>query len=389
MNAEQFLHYIKNPAHLYQITYTELKSMVLQYPYCQNLRYLLLKKSILDNHKEYQKNLNLAATFSADRNKLYHQIKSGESFESEEDAFILNEDFLELKELSPSVSEDTENDYHSSNYPETIEEDLEPDILEEDSNEVAPFIPDFYEEEGSEMDIEDITEEMDLQEAFDESNFEEEENENVISFEDLIRLKNKPEPVEKNQEHGSKSKGKSKKDDKKSKLEEGESSDFDDFIKKAEKLSEHREPPAPIFHFEEKSHPTPKTSFDSWVKKFQSDEKEKEASKEGNLKDFAKSKSSKKSKKENLKGKKPKKKKPKKDSSVSKSKKKKKSKKPQEIASLSLIQQADIVSETLAEILAAQGNTDKAIEMYERLSLIFPEKSTYFAAQIEKIKNFL
>jgi hypothetical protein len=53
----------------------------------------------------------------------------------------------------------------------------------------------------------------------------------------------------------------------------------------------------------------------------------------------------------------------------------------------SLVENREIISASLAALLARQGHRDKAIEMYGRLSLIFPEKSTYFAAQIEKLKN--
>lgn len=47
----------------------------------------------------------------------------------------------------------------------------------------------------------------------------------------------------------------------------------------------------------------------------------------------------------------------------------------------------DIVSETLALLYAKQGNMQKAIHIYEKLSLRFSEKSRYFAAQIENLKS--
>lgn len=45
------------------------------------------------------------------------------------------------------------------------------------------------------------------------------------------------------------------------------------------------------------------------------------------------------------------------------------------------------VTETLAQIHALQGNTSKAIEIYRKLTLIFPEKKTYFDDRIQNLKK--
>jgi hypothetical protein len=47
----------------------------------------------------------------------------------------------------------------------------------------------------------------------------------------------------------------------------------------------------------------------------------------------------------------------------------------------------DLVSETLAQIYTEQMLLDKAIETYRKLSLKFPEKSTYFADQISALER--
>ena len=49
----------------------------------------------------------------------------------------------------------------------------------------------------------------------------------------------------------------------------------------------------------------------------------------------------------------------------------------------------EFITETLSRIYLKQGHYQKAIESFKRLSLKFPEKSAYFATQIEKIKKLI
>jgi len=58
----------------------------------------------------------------------------------------------------------------------------------------------------------------------------------------------------------------------------------------------------------------------------------------------------------------------------------------QELADHSL-NERDIVTETMAEVWLRQGNKEKAMEIYNKLSLLNPAKSAYFASLAEQLKN--
>ncbi len=63
---------------------------------------------------------------------------------------------------------------------------------------------------------------------------------------------------------------------------------------------------------------------------------------------------------------------------------------PQEDISKPFVEETGgLVTETLAKIYISQGYYSRAIDIYEKLSLKFPEKSSYFATQIEIVKELI
>lgn len=53
----------------------------------------------------------------------------------------------------------------------------------------------------------------------------------------------------------------------------------------------------------------------------------------------------------------------------------------------SLEKDEDVMSEALAELLASQGNKERAVQMYQHLILKFPEKKRFFALKIEDLRE--
>ncbi|MDR0206292.1 MAG: hypothetical protein LBI45_03420 [Bacteroidales bacterium] len=57
-----------------------------------------------------------------------------------------------------------------------------------------------------------------------------------------------------------------------------------------------------------------------------------------------------------------------------------------DMAELGEVEDIEFISETLAMVYVEQGYTGKAIQMLKKLMVQNPEKNTYFAALIEKVK---
>jgi hypothetical protein len=71
MTQDRFLKYLDNPELLTTISYEELKTLALSYPYAHNLRYLLAIKAQQENHPEASRTRAAAAAYSLHRGRLY------------------------------------------------------------------------------------------------------------------------------------------------------------------------------------------------------------------------------------------------------------------------------------------------------------------------------
>ncbi|MEM1219882.1 MAG: hypothetical protein AAGH79_13270 [Bacteroidota bacterium] len=381
MNAENFYEYIKEPARLHQISYQELKSLVLQYPYAQNLRYLLLQKSLLDGHAEFDKNLNAAAALSPDRKHLYTQLKELRQLEIQDEPFTLEEDFLELRDLEAfeeplqDVTLSAESQSSALNFDPDVPKSPAPILdFSTEPEPVEPMKPASFENQN-EVPRVGIEEPKDTQIPSPPSASEDEIPTELMRMQET-NLPHSPAPWSPSQRlfdllfgFGSLL-SRFSIHQIASTLPSAPDSLTPQFIHE-EPIDKILAAPKPTVKQSAEMNvetntgtpsPAPKSSFSSWVKQFQSPQT--------NLRLDSIMESSRP-----------------KPVKTKKRKQPKKGNRAETLAQRSLRENHDLASETLAMILEKQGHREKAIRMYERLGLIFPEKSSFFAEKIKNLKK--
>ena len=354
MNEENFTDYLKEISNLYKISYEELKTLVHQYPYCQNLHQLLVEKSKLEEHEHYEQNLARASTYANDRPHLFRKLQQIRELEKAEESILAREEYLELpnlKELGtplPALSNESE---------ETTEPPLALRFSEEPAQtETNQNYPDLSftgaSEEHTAEDNEQATEDQ------------------AAELEPVLDTKS---PTFVTEEAGSAEKAAWRPDPEITTAIATALRVVDTTIFRPKTLGQK---PFSLLNGHHQtgtedtklSGPRPKASFPSWVQQFQPNHVKLQL---GELMEAKK---------------------------MEDKKKDRKSKKNRHIQAGAVVEQViqrsimenpDLASETLAELLVAQMQYEKAISVYERLILKFPEKSTFFAEKISNLKKLM
>lgn len=372
MNTKDFLNILDNLHELATISYEQLDKLLLQFPYCHNLRLLLLKKYQNDDHLAFDRQLSLASTYCPDRQFLSQFVQSNPvtnkviPIQKEETPEKVNhEQEEEIKGNAnqdlDSAAEDTpkEKDF-IPNAKENIEEIAEPlekeEVIEhkEPKQEILTVIHKVS-QTPPRLDLMEI---VSLKREQDNLDLEERDM-SFMPLEEWVQSFTPPRINDKSDSNIKRKRFKLSRipvfeDDRMLKLFGGSQIIKEEEIKLQEEeetiVSEQKDVWETNNTKEEvlKEEHTPKP-FDFFADSTEA---------------FLKSLSDKKQKKSkattsDL------------DSSVKES----------------VTENEEVISETLADLLALQGKKDKAIKMYKALSLKFPEKNLFFAERIEELSR--
>lgn len=421
MTAALFLDLLKNPDRLEAFSFHELKSLTMQYPYCHLLRFLAAKKAKEEDRPSFQQDLKLAATYAPDRNFLYKFLNEEASIEE-----------IDLDELLPPVITETITvpEVEEEEFVEAVHEDLlgETDLLDaiekdleelkiQDELEIEEAIP---EEKAVEISSEIPSESLSLPEEPEVEEEEEEVYESIHSIlknsEEGIPVKEEiaseidipeitPNPVKKDigllgeiEKDLAFIKAGNAANDLEDELNvetvpmeiEEETGISLPEIPEEISLEESEEVASPLFNKKviEETLQLEETEIEPVIAPALK-VPEKKVLPEANTKEVKKKKEEAGQETLDFNSFLKKLKRPSYDDQASRIifKEKEKKKKILKRAELSVIEDIENVSETLAQLLVIQGKRKKAIKMYRQLKLKFPEKSSYFAAKIDILKK--
>lgn len=343
MNKENFTEYLKEVANLYKISYEELKTLVVEYPYCQNLHHLLVEKSKLDDNEHLEENLQKAATYSNDRSHLFFKLKQLAQPEMLEESVLAREEYLELPDLRNPGRE-------------------LPQLIEHQQAEEAPSpiaLTFIHEEEESPARDNTSHTEAPASGAFPTGNKQEE------TKRDDFPARGEPVPAPPSSPAPAPPVAPFELETIDAVATAIRVLDTTFFrprlLKQGHSLLQKR-PHRQIRERKEEG-PRPKTSFPSWVQQFQPSHVKLKLSELMEAKKHEDNKSGKK--------------KAKSDPVI------------EQVIAQSVRENSELASETLAELLTAQMQYEKAIQVYERLILKFPEKSAFFAEKISNLKKLM
>ena len=160
MTQERFSRLIEDPELLRTISYEELKTLALAYPYTHNLWYFLAIRSRQTNHPDTEKNITTAAVYSLDRSQLFRlvapQMITPQAVWAEEEVLELKpvetlkkklentssvqqtqparlEMVIERTTVKPEVQEAENMDQHNNQHTQALSGEIEQDTVPSES----------------------------------------------------------------------------------------------------------------------------------------------------------------------------------------------------------------------------------------------------------------
>lgn len=349
MNADSFADLLANPFRLHQLSYHELRSLVLDYPWCQSLRMLLALKSKMDGREDQQSDLEMAAAYAPDRDYWYQQVVTGLSFESLADGIVMQEDYLELKDLTNLEPEAKQQDSNSDST------DSDQSVSIESQASSAPMALNSANEiqGGGESPVSSTTAPPDEDQL--DTLFEEVEQEMQPDPESSIEWADNPVDTPLLFMLEGAEDGPSLRPSVFQAVQAAVSISGIIELRSRQVVVQSTDEPFELSALEPErvAAPQPKSSFHSWLRQFASPHP---------LQDWR-------------------------EEPVHAAETSRAADEHAEKAEKSVTENDELATETLAALLERQGQYEKAIEIYERLSLKFPKKSAFFAEKIQQLKN--